>query len=148
MRALVFSLVLAAGCGPRQTEAPGPTPEPTPADTTGAAIAFADQADYRAQRQATERALAEATGRAQASTVGACRVVPTSEQACGGPTSFAVYSAEAPGADEVERLAARLVAMDAVANAQFEYVSTCMAYDPPTPVVRDGRCVDPSAERP
>ena len=67
-------------------------------------------------------------------------MVATSEQACGGPTSFAVYSAEASDADEVERLAARVVALDERANAQFELVSTCMAYVPPTPVLRDGQC--------
>jgi hypothetical protein len=102
---------------------------------------FEDEADYRRQRAQTEAALAAAIGDAEASDVGACRVVPTSEQACGGPTTFAVYSAEASDAAEVERLAARLVALDDLANRQFEYASTCMAYLPPEPVLQDGRCV-------
>ena len=75
--------------------------------------------------------------------MGACRVVATSEQACGGPRSFAVYSAEASDAAEVERLAERLVALDDLANRQFEYASTCVAYEPPTPAVVGGRCVAP-----
>ena len=68
-------------------------------------------------------------------------MVATGEQACGGPSSFAVYSAEASDAAEVERLAARLVALDMQANRQFELVSTCRALVPPTPALRDGRCV-------
>ncbi len=132
MRLLVLSLVLAAGCGIR----PG-SPVDGAADAVGP---FADEADYRQQRAATEAALQAAIPPATASAVSACRVVPTSEQACGGPTSFAVYSAEDPDADEIARLAARLVALDSVANRQFERVSTCMAYTPPTPVLRAGRC--------
>ena len=107
----------------------------------GAPTEFRDKADYRAQREATASTLAAAIEPATATQVAACRVVATSEQACGGPTSFAVYSAQSPEADEVERLAERLVALDRLANAQFEYVSTCMAYDPPVPVLRGGVCV-------
>ena len=38
-------------------------------------------------------------------------------------------------------LAARLVALDRAANAQFEWASTCMAYTPPPVALREGRCV-------
>ena len=102
---------------------------------------FESEDDYRQQRAETATALEAAISPATASDVSACRVVPTSEQACGGPTTFAVYSTESPKAAEVERLSARLVALDRAANAQFEYASTCMAYEPPTPVLRDGECV-------
>ena len=137
MRLVALSLFvltsLGAGCtaGTRSETPPGD-------DAVGP---FADEADYQRQREETAAALEAAIEPAQASAVSACRVVPTSEQACGGPTSFAVYSAEDPDAAEVARLAARLVALDAQANRQFEYVSTCMAYTPPTPALRDGQCV-------
>ena len=101
---------------------------------------FEDEADYRRQRAATETALDAAVAPAEASSVDACRVVATSEQACGGPTTFAVYSAEDPDAGETERLAARLVALDEQANAQFERMSTCVAYSPPRPALVDGQC--------
>lgn len=110
-------------------------------DATAPAVAFADEADYRRQREAAATRLAAAVEPARASSVAACRVVPTSEQACGGPTTFAVFSAEDPDAAETERLAARLVALDRQANRQFGWASTCMAYAPPTPALRDGRCV-------
>jgi len=125
MRALLFSL-LVAGCASNAPASIGP---------------FESEDDYRQQREATAEALESARLPATASSVSACRVVPTSEQACGGPTTFVVYSAESPRAAEVERLAVRLVALDSVANAQFEYVSTCMAYTPPTPALRGGQCV-------
>ena len=101
---------------------------------------FASEADYRQRRAETAEAL-EAAIRTEAWSAQSCRVVATSEQACGGPTSFAVYSAQASDAGEVERLAARLVALDQRANEQFGFVSTCVGYVPPTPVVRDGQCV-------
>ena len=140
MRTLLLSLLL-AGCA---TEAP-PAMGGRVADTSGApaAGAFESEADYRRQREATAEALAAALTPATASDASACRVVATSEQACGGPTTFAVYSAERAGSAEVVRLAARLVALDEAANAQFAYVSTCMAYAPPVPVLRDGVCADP-----
>ena len=141
---------LGAACSaPPPPEAPssGATPPAAPAaDTTeapdlGPVGPFGSEADYRRQRAETAAALEAAIGTAEASSVEACRVVPTSEQACGGPTSFAVYSAESPDASRVEALAARLVALDAQANRQFERMSTCRAYEPPTPALRDGRCV-------
>ena len=141
-----------AACGPPPVEpAPAPptssapaTPPAAPPAAGGPAApadtAFASEADYREQRAQAVEAL-EAAVRTEAAAVGACRVVATGEQACGGPKSFAVYSAEASDGAEVERLAARLVALDERANAQFEFFSTCVALVPPTPVLRDGRCV-------
>ncbi|MEM6328565.1 MAG: hypothetical protein AAF791_15725 [Bacteroidota bacterium] len=102
---------------------------------------FESEADYRQQREAATESLDAAITPATASSATACRVVPTSEQACGGPTTFAIYSRESPNATEIEWLAARLVALDTAANRQFEYISTCAAYTPPTPVLRDGVCV-------
>ncbi|OZC02560.1 hypothetical protein [Rubricoccus marinus] len=102
---------------------------------------FASEEDYR-QRRAQAASMLDAAIQTEASNVGACRVVATSEQACGGPTSFAIYSAESSDADDVERLAERLVALDIRANAQFERVSTCMAYSPPVPRLVGGRCVE------
>lgn len=127
-----------AACGSPSTAGSPVGPDPA------AVGPFEDEADYRAQRRETEAALQAAIGDAAAPDLSACRVVPTSEQACGGPTTFAVYSASASDAAEVERLAERLVALDEQANGQFEWVSTCMAYGPPTPQLRDGRCVDPT----
>ena len=130
---LTALLSLGAGCTASGLSGPG---------ASDAAVGpFEDEADYRRQRAGTEAALEAAIAPAEASTVDACRVVATSEQACGGPTTFAVYSAEDPDAAETERLAAQLVALDEQANAQFEWASTCMAYGPPRPALVGGRCV-------
>ena len=142
---LVLLAVAAAGCAAQRSDGPA---EPAPSDTTAvpdpsAVGPFEDADDYGRQRAAAAAALEAAVAPAEASSVAACRVVPTSEQACGGPTTFAVYSAEDPDAAEVERLAARLVALDEAANRQFEWASTCVAYTPPEPVLRSGRCVAP-----
>ena len=137
--ALVLGAALAlAACGPTP-DAPAPG-APTPDAPASDPVPFASEADYRQQRADAAQAL-EAAVETEAGSVGACRVVATGEQACGGPSSFAVYSAEASDAAEVERLAARLVALDTRTNRQFELVSTCRALVPPTPSLRDGRCV-------
>ncbi|MAQ93064.1 MAG: hypothetical protein CMM84_06005 [Rhodothermaceae bacterium] len=131
---VLLTVFLLAACSPIADPLPGQAgPDP-------AAIEFEDEADYRAQREATAAGLDAAVGTASAAAVTSCRVAPTSEQACGGPTSFVVYS-EDENAREVERLAARLVALDRAANAQFEWASTCMAYTPPPVALREGRCV-------
>ena len=140
MRRALIVLLVAAGCATPDPPTPGSDAPPDPS----AVGSFEDEADYRAQRRQTEAALREAVGDAAAVEAGECRVVPTSEQACGGPTTFAVYSARDPDAVEIERQAAHLVALDRQANGQFEYVSTCRAYDQPRPVLRGGRCVDPA----
>ena len=119
---------LGAGCATGAGGPPDAMLDPVPDQ-------FEDEADYQRQRAEAEEALDAAIGDAETADVSACRVVATSEQACGGPTTFAVYSAEASDAAEVERLAARLVELDQVANRQFEYASTCMAYMPPEPVL-------------
>ena len=144
MRSLALSLVLVAGCAPPATPArPGDVPrDTTEADAPDAP--FASEDDYRRQRAATRARLDEAVGQARASDVAQCRVAPITEQACGGPTAWAVYSAADGDAAVIEGLAARLVALDVRANAQFGRVSTCVAYSPPEPVVRRGRCADPN----
>lgn len=146
MRPFLLPLVLAAGCAVQTADGPPAPQGPAPADTLEVPAEvgpFEDMADYLRQRDETAAALERAIRPAEASGLEACRVVPTSEQACGGPASFAVYSVEDPDAAEVERLAERLVALDVQANAQFERASTCVAYEPPTPAIRDGACVAP-----
>lgn len=142
LSALLALPLLGVGCAVGGPPEPG---APAPADTAGVPGGpigpFEDEADYRRQRAQTAAALEASVAPAEASAIGACRVAPTSEQACGGPTSFAVYSAEDPDAAETERLASRLVALDVQANAQFERVSTCVAHAPPRPVLRGGRCL-------
>lgn len=132
----LLAVALLSGCSPIADPPPGQAwPGQDPVD-----IVFEDEADYRAQRDDTVADLDAAVGSAAASSVASCRVAPTSEQACGGPTSFVVYS-EDENPRAVERLAARLVALDRAANAQFEWASTCMAYSPPSVALREGRCV-------
>ena len=142
-RLLLLLLLAVAACTPQPDPPVAPPTSGTPPTDSAPApdTPFASEDDYRQQRERAVAAL-EAAVRTEAGTVEMCRVAATSEQACGGPTTFVVYSAEAPDADEVERLAAALVALDIKANAQFEWVSTCMAYAAPTPRLVQGRCVE------
>ena len=148
MRLLALSFLIAAGCSTSGDPA-APAPPRSPDDTIEVDEVgdepFASEDDYRQQRQATQARLDAAVGDAQASDVSACRTAPITEQACGGPTAWVVYSEDDGNVASIERLAARLVALDVKANAQFEWASTCMAYTPPQPVLQGGRCVDPNA---
>ena len=135
MRFLILAL-FAAGCASNTAGDPSTPNRPDPVGVSE----FESEEDYRQERAETAAELDAAITPATASDVASCRVVPTSEQACGGPTSFAVFSSERPDAAEVERLAARLVALDIAANRQFGWASTCMAYAPPVPILRNGEC--------
>ena len=134
---LALAALLVAGCAVEPTS---PAPDRPPGGEEIPAT-FASEADYRQRREAVAARLAAAIGEATAAEVSACRAVPVGEQACGGPSAFAVYSAESADAGEVERLAGVLVALDVVANRQFEYASTCMLQAPPPLALRDGRCL-------
>ena len=147
---LVLGLALAA-CAPQPTEStprpPGarpPSAEPTPVEPPAAAPSpdapFASEADYRRQYGAAVEAL-EAAAETEATDASSCLTVMHSEQACGGLTDWVVVSAQASDTTRVRELAAEVTALTRRANAQFEWVSTCMAYQAPPVALRDGHCV-------
>ena len=143
--ALAFGLAIAA-CAPQPAD-PGPRPpgasSPPAAPPPEAAppdAPFASEDDYRQQYARAVEALEAAAGTA-ASDASACLTMMHSEQACGGLTEWVVVSAEASDTTRVRELAARVTALTRRANAQFEWVSTCLAYVAPPVALRDGHCV-------
>ena len=154
-RALQIGLAVAlglatAGCTSSPRDAPAsPAPEVAsgapagaPASSTPDAPAdtvFASEADYAAQRDAAVGEL-EAAVSTRAGSADACLALTYGEQACGGPTDWIVLSTETSDADRVRQLAARVTALDARANAQFEFMSTCALLEAPPVELRAGVC--------
>ena len=125
LRLLAFGLILPLGCSSVTGETRGP---------------YASEADYLAQRTAAVAELSQSIGTPEASDVRMCRAIGFGEQACGGPTSFAVYSVATADTVRVEAAAERVTRLDVDANEQFGYVSTCMLHLPPPLKVEAGVC--------
>ncbi|MEM6328566.1 MAG: hypothetical protein AAF791_15730 [Bacteroidota bacterium] len=153
-RLMVLALVAGlAGCSgasetpnrdrlPRRTPAPVVTPPP---DTTDAGPdrsgLFDSFADYEQQRQAAAVNLREAIGTPTAASVTDCKSVPVGAKACGGPRSYAIYSASGDDEIGIIRLAARITALDREANEQFGLNSDCALTPEPSVAVENGVCV-------
>ncbi|MEL6616232.1 MAG: hypothetical protein AAFQ43_10865 [Bacteroidota bacterium] len=147
-RLLILPLAIAfAACGS--------TPEPTnrdrlpragetPPDTSEAPVPdgyFTSEADYERQRSAALADLDAAIGTPRATSVGQCRIVPVGAKPCGGPLEYRLYAASGPEELTILRLAGVVGALDAEANEQFEYVSTCDLTPEPTPRLVQGICI-------
>ncbi len=146
MRARLGFLVLAAlavaACAPApDPPAAGATPPvATPELPPVSDEPFASEDEYRLLRTQAVEAL-DAAASTGAESADACRVLLYGDQACGGPTDWVVFSAETSDTLQVRQLAERVTALSAKANAQFNYVSTCMALIEPPVMLNDGQCV-------
>ena len=138
---LTAAILTVPACTPTPTPpAPDPSPEEPAASPTDPDAPFASEDDYR-QQLAQALAELEAAVETEASDPAACTTVMHSEQPCGGLTDWVVVSAQASDTTRVRRLADRVTALTRKANAQFEFMSTCQAYQAPPTTLRDGRCV-------
>ena len=79
-------------------------------------------------------------GDAEASGLSACRTVPVGAKACGGPTDYAVYSAEASEAAAIVQTAEEITRMDEQANREFGLGSDCAVTPEPAVVWVGGQC--------
>ena len=95
---------------------------------------------YQQARQAAEADLDRLIGDAEASGLSACRTVPVGAKACGGPTDYAVYSAEASEAAAIVQTAEEITRMDEQANREFGLGSDCAVTPEPTVVWVGGQC--------
>ena len=95
---------------------------------------------YQQARQVAEADLDRLIGDAEASGLSACRTVPVGAKACGGPTDYAVYSAEASEAAAIVQTAEEITRMDEQANREFGLGSDCAVTPEPTVVWVGGQC--------
>ncbi|MEM1054882.1 MAG: hypothetical protein AAGI52_05105 [Bacteroidota bacterium] len=158
----VFAMVL-PGCGsgeemtnrdrlPRRTAGEAPPPEPVPVDTTQAPGdpgyqpapvrdgLFTSFGDYERQRAAAVADLEAAIGTPRATMARACKTIPVGAKACGGPRSFAVYTATGDAEFDIIRLAGLVTALDREANEQFGLNSDCMLLTAPEVILDGGVC--------
>ena len=94
----------------------------------------------QAERQAAVADLDRLIGDAEASGLAACQTVPVGAKACGGPTDYAVYSAEASEAAAIVQTAEEITRMDEQANREFGLGSDCAVTPEPTVVWVGGQC--------
>lgn len=130
-------------------EAPanGPNTSPTdgvpPPPSEGGAQAAEMPKDLDKAHAESERLLAEIKakiGTASCEADSDCATLPIGHKACGGPTSYLVYSTKTAKADELEALARQQ--KDAARSAIPEgMVSNCMMEMPPKAVCQAKMCV-------
>ena len=119
---LPAALLLVAGC-----------------DSNGVTEKPAEYAAYEAAIDATLRALDIVVGDAAASSAAACRVLTLSEDPCGNPSFFRVYSAESD-TTAIRRLAAEYRRLNGEYGALLGTVRECRVVEPPEVLYEDGRC--------
>ena len=102
--------------------------------------AFGSYEMYQAERQAAVADLDRLIGDAEASGLAACQTVPVGAKACGGPTDYAVYSAEASEAAAIVQTAEEITQLDEQANREFDLTSDCAVTPEPTVVWAGGQC--------
>ena len=66
--------------------------------------------------------------------------MPVGAKACGGPTDYAVYSAEASEAAAIVQTAEEITRMDEQANREFGLGSDCAVTPEPAVVWVGGQC--------
>ena len=108
-------------------------------DSSGVREKPAEYAAYEAAIDATLRALDIVVGDAEASSAAACRVLVLSEDPCGNPRGFLVYSAESD-TTAIQRLAAEYRRLNGEYDALLGTVRACRVVEPPEVVYEDGRC--------
>lgn len=143
---LPLALALAACGGPdeltnRDRLPRAGTPDPETPEAPAPDGYFTSEADYERQREAALSDLAAAIGTPRATSVSQCRAVPVGEKPCGGPLEYRLYAASGDAELTILRLAGKVGALDAEANEQFSYSSTCDVTPEPTPRLVQGICI-------
>lgn len=109
-------------------------------DSDGVTEKPAEFAEYEAAIDATVRALYIVIGDAEASSAAACRVLALSEDPCGNPGGFLVYSAESD-TTAIQRLVTEYRRLNGEYDALLGTVRECRTVEPPTVVYEEGRCL-------
>ncbi len=70
-----------------------------------------------------------------------CKVLPVGSRACGGPSSFIVYSSKTANTAEVEKLAKDITALEKQFNAANDMMSICQHLTAPGAQCSENTCV-------
>ncbi len=70
-----------------------------------------------------------------------CKVLPVGSRACGGPSSFIVYSTKTADTAEVEKLAKDITALEKRFNAVNDMMSICQHLTTPSTQCSNNTCV-------
>jgi hypothetical protein len=78
---------------------------------------------------------------AQCDTTAQCKVSPVGSRACGGPSSYIVYSTKTVAEEEVTNLSKKITAFESNYNAQKDMMSTCQHLTTPSTQCVENKCV-------
>jgi len=70
-----------------------------------------------------------------------CRVTPVGSRACGGPSSFAVYSTKTANETDVLAQSKKITSLESHYNAQNEMMSICQHLTTPSTQCVENKCV-------
>ena len=70
-----------------------------------------------------------------------CKVTPVGKRACGGPSSFVVYSTKTANETDILELSKVITSLESTYNAQNEMMSTCQHLAAPTTQCIENKCV-------
>lgn len=70
-----------------------------------------------------------------------CQVLAVGSRACGGPSSYIVYSNKTADSDQVEQLATKITEQESKFNAQNDMMSICQHLSAPSTQCTENKCV-------
>ena len=116
--------------------------------TAGAADAPAvtDTQQLLDQEAALHQQLVRAIGMPRATEVSLCRALPVGSKACGGPSSYLVYSVQVSDANQLQKLAQSIADIDSRLHQAQNTVSDCSMLLPPKLVLVHSVCQAEAAD--
>ncbi|EWH04069.1 MULTISPECIES: hypothetical protein [Pseudoalteromonas] len=70
-----------------------------------------------------------------------CKVLPVGSRACGGPSSYVVYSTKTANSSEVEKIAQKITSLESQYNAANDVMSICQHLTAPGTQCSANTCV-------
>ncbi|MBB1411352.1 hypothetical protein [Pseudoalteromonas sp. SG44-17] len=70
-----------------------------------------------------------------------CKVLPVGSRACGGPSSYIVYSNKTANEQAVEKLTQQITSLESQFNAQNKMISICQHLTAPAAQCIENKCV-------
>ncbi|MDP2636683.1 MAG: hypothetical protein ACPG5Z_11360 [Pseudoalteromonas sp.] len=140
---VVLSLFI-VGCSDAATpEAEQLKPAPTTLTKNSQAVAIGDKnkAVSREAIQAAHKQLKTLTEDLSCDTSTQCKVLPVGSRACGGPSSYLVFSTKNNDSQKVEQAAKQITTLESQFNAQTGMVSICQHLTAPATQCTSNKCV-------